>query len=254
MYKNSIWDELAVEEAVEQPNTAESTTEPVVSAEPEVKTEAVTEPIAPINEYEIDGEKYTLEQIKEFRTGSMRQADYTKKTQEIAETRKQNADAIELYQFLKDNPDIASQLSGLSKGSNTQKVTDKLSNPSNERLDSMSIEFETMKINNELNLICAKDKTVTDLDILQVANKNNVNVETAYNIWKGQNSDKILKQKLAEQSLSFTNKIKENNNVTKTLIKPGDITAPSADFGLSADQLSYATKLGMTAEEYKKWS
>lgn len=38
--------------------------------------------------YEIDGEKLTPEQIKEFKAGYLRQQDYTKKTQELAEERK----------------------------------------------------------------------------------------------------------------------------------------------------------------------
>lgn len=42
-----------------------------------------------IDVYEIDGDEYTADQLKEFKKGYLRQSDYTKKTQEIAEERKQ---------------------------------------------------------------------------------------------------------------------------------------------------------------------
>lgn len=58
-------------------------------------------------EVELDGEleTFTLEElIEELEEGALRQSDYTRKTQEVAEQRKFNEDAIGFYEQLAANP------------------------------------------------------------------------------------------------------------------------------------------------------
>lgn len=61
---------------------------------PEVVAPEVTEvaPVVPnevpVDKYTIDGEDVTLDQIKEWKQNGLRQSDYTRKTQELAEQRK----------------------------------------------------------------------------------------------------------------------------------------------------------------------
>lgn len=57
--------------------------------------------------FEIEGEKIPLSKIKEWKEGSLRQDDYTKKTQTLADQRKSLQYLMTLDNFLKRNPDKA---------------------------------------------------------------------------------------------------------------------------------------------------
>jgi hypothetical protein len=74
------------EESTEKENDQVETTD---SGESDVETPTV----------EIDGEKYTLDEVKEWKKGNMREADYRKKTQELAEAKREIARA-------KENPSV----------------------------------------------------------------------------------------------------------------------------------------------------
>ena len=50
--------------------------------------------------FEIEGEKFTAEELVEFKNSGLRQADYTRKTQEVAEQRKVVAQELEQVQGL----------------------------------------------------------------------------------------------------------------------------------------------------------
>jgi hypothetical protein len=78
-------------------------------------------------------------------------------------------------------------------------------------------------------------------------------VKDAYTLWRGMNFDKILKDTLAKQSASLTQQIKKSNSTVTTLMNPNDKTNNN-NFGLSDVQMRMADKLGMSYEEYKKWS
>lgn len=63
-----------------------------------------------IDVYEVDGEEYTAEQLKEFKKGYLRQSDYTKKTQEIAEEKKQALKLKEDYSERLKRADVSIEL------------------------------------------------------------------------------------------------------------------------------------------------
>ena len=253
MLSNEWYEELAVTEETPTESNSEVTaevTEPEVEstegAESEVKE--TTEEPAPISEYDIDGEKVKIDDIKEWRKGFLRQSDYTKKTQEVARIRKENEDAIELYNFLRDNPDIAKQLSEVAP---TQKErAEKIVNP---QIDDLSYRLSYMQIENDINRLKASNPDFDEVEVLNLATENNLPVEQAYNMWLGKNYNSMVEKKLKEQSSKLTEEIKKNGTATKSMIKAGDTSNKSGNYGLNEQQLSYADKLGMTAEEYKKW-
>lgn len=253
---NSAWLELAVGEAPEGEATQttegevapDTTTEPV--AEPVTTPDA--EPVAPTEEptFEVDGEKYTAAQIKEFRTGNLRQQDYTRKTQELSRAREENKDAVELFNYLREHPEIAKKLS--EEAPEVKSKTDAL-DPLTQRLNNMEMQFNTKEIDRQLEAILSKDKMVTDMELLNIANENHMTIDKAYQYWKGENVDKIVANKMSEQSKKLTEQIKKNGLDTKTLIQPGDKPTATGNFGLSEVEVAYAEKLDMTSEEYSKY-
>jgi hypothetical protein len=203
-----------------------------------------TDPVTP-SEYDVDGEKVTLEQIREWKKGNMRQGDYTRKTQEIAKQREAYKDAVELYEFLQKNPEYAQKLAELDPNKSVKAPVDP-------RIQEIDIKLNTMEIERQLSEIKSKDSDANEVEILQIANDNNLSVDKAYKIWLGDNHEKLLQKKLAEQSAKLTQNIAKGKQETKTLIGEGD-KPNTKTYDLSAAEMQMADKLGMTYEEYNKW-
>jgi hypothetical protein len=100
----------------------------------EEKLGEVTEPAQPEGEseeventegkeeptYDIDGEKYTLSQLKEWKAGNMKDADYRKKTTELANQRRQyeqEKEQLARYQetidYINKDPELLEQVNAL---------------------------------------------------------------------------------------------------------------------------------------------
>lgn len=196
--------------------------------------------------FNIDGEEITPEQIKEWKKGHMRQSDYTRKTQELAALRKQAADAMELYEYLKANPEIARRLE--SEAPEYAERTKDIINP---ELQEINVKLTAMEIEKFLDMKKLTDPDFDEVGVINIAQQERVPIEKAYEMWKGRNLDAIVQKKLAEQSKNLTKQIKNNNEQTKTLItkKSGDAN----DFGLTKTEMEMASKLGMKYSEYAKW-
>lgn len=220
---------------------AEQTTED--SADGEGETEQTD---APPSEFEIDGERLTAEQIREYKKGYMRQSDYTKKTQAAAQEKRENAEAREVYDFLRANPEIAKRLAEEAPEQAAKAPT--MMNP---ELQDINVKIQTMEIEKSIELLKMKDPEMDEIEVLQIANDLRVSVDSAYETWRGRNFDKILEQRLKKQSESITQKIKGNSEKTKSLITP---KAKAVGLhGLSDAEVSFAAKMDMTPEEYAKW-
>jgi hypothetical protein len=200
--------------------------------------------------FEIDGEKLTPQQIKEYRQGYLRQSDYTKKTHEIANLRKEHKDALELYEYFRANPHLAQKLSELEDDG--AKDINNVYKPQDPKLVEIDTKLKAMEINHELELIKMQDPNVDEVAILNLANEEVMPIAKAYKLWKGENHDRILKEALAKQSQELTEQIKKSNSSVTTLINPNDKPA-DVSFGLSDVEMKMAEKLGMTYQEYKKW-
>lgn len=233
--------EPVVETPVEA--TQEVTETPVVEETPEV--------IVP-TEYDIDGEKYSLDDIREWRKGNMRQSDYTKKTTELANQRKEAKDALEIYDYLMKKPELVQKLYELDVDNPTEvkNVQEKL-DPVARQVQELNQKLLIKDIETELKEITSKDKMVTDVELLELANEMKCPISTAYDIWKGKNLDKILKNNEIELKRSLAEEIKSNATKTKTLISQTDAHNDNGDLGLSEQQIAFAERLGMTKEEYK---
>jgi hypothetical protein len=92
---------VSEEEAPEEEAAETEPTDEVAVSEPE-ESEEVTEPETSIDDseelyVEIDGREINLKDIKDWEQGNLRQSDYTRKTQELAEERKTFKANVEQY-------------------------------------------------------------------------------------------------------------------------------------------------------------
>lgn len=233
----------------------ETTQEPAVGIETNVEGAVTEEEQKIIDKYNIDGEDFSVDEIREWRKGNMRQSDYTKKTTELANKRKEMNEALELYEYLSSKPDLVAKLSELDSDNpvevaKAQKSLDPISKELNELKQKMAIK----DIDMELAQITDKDKSVSDVDLLEIANEMKVPLKVAYDLWKGRNMDKIIKQKELELKRQLAEQVKKNADVTRTAIKPTDGNNETGSYGLSEEQVAFANKVGMSLEEYKKYT
>lgn len=201
--------------------------------------------------YEIDGEQYTLDQIKSFRQGY---DSYTKVQNDYQALQQQSSEALELFNYLKGNQELSKKLyeydQELQGG-----LQNKLPSQEKEMFQNMQREINVMKIEKQLASIEAKDPNVDKVQLLTLANQNNISLDLAYNVLRGMNFENELKKSLENQSKDMTNQIQNNAKITKTLITEGDNKSGGQDlnFGLSTQEVTMAEKLGMSLEEYAKW-
>lgn len=235
---------LAVEEGAEG-TPVDTLSTPTEATLPD--TTAPVEDTPEISKYNIDGEEFTVDEIREWKRGNMRQSDYTRKTQEIAKQRKEAQEALEVYNYLMSNQELVKKLVELDTENplEANKAKEKL-DPIKKELEDVKTQLKIKDIDAEINSIMSKDKLVNDIELLQIATDNKCDINTAYKLWRAENMDKIM----AEKEREITERIKRNADVTKTLITPTDKTPEVETYGLSEMETIYAERLGMTAQEY----
>lgn len=254
MFKDYILNLLAAaemeNEASEETLVTEDNTQENVEEQIEEKVEEET-PTA-LSEIDLDGEKLTLDQIRELKKNNMAFSDYYEKYERLQALEREQSEAIELYKYLQSKPELVEQLYKQDQGLTERGV--KIPTEYENRIQEVETKFRRMEIETALNSIKAKDSSVNELELLQTANNNKCSIETAYNIWKGENFDKLLETKLKEQSKSISKKIQQNADVTKTIINDGDGQEKNdGKFGLTDVEIAFARKIGLSAEEYSKW-
>lgn len=241
-------------ESASPENTPTDTGQPEELNKEEAPKEEPKEQEVP--KYNIDGEEYDLDTIKQWKQGHLRQSDYTKKTQEVAAIRKEleaerakSQDAQDIYNFLQENPHIAQQLYDTStkEGTEVPKVQQK-SPYEDPRVDKVMYELELQKVESKLNEIMKNDPDVDDVELLNLANERDLDLETAYTLWKGQNVDKIVKKKQSE----LQKKLQANANATGTMINSTD-KGVTKGLGLTEREVAMAKRLDMPMDEYAKW-
>jgi len=214
---------------------------------------AVVNTPTPITEIELDGlGKVKIDDIKEWKQGYMRQSDYTKKTQTIAQQRKEAEQALELYNFLKANPVIAQQIAD-GKPVNTANTPLNNLNPALQEVDDVRRELSNMKLDMELERLKSKYK---DFDEVEVINKAaELGIEDLEFVYKGMKADTEdnLKETLKKQiEAELLQKIQQNNSATQTIIAPTNVPAVDNNYGLTDAENALCEKAGWDKEAYAK--
>lgn len=252
----------------------ETVVTPEVPVTPE--TPVVEEPVVP-DKVIVDGEELTLEQIKEFKAGYSRTQDYTQKTQEAARIRRENAEAIQLYEYLKTNPKIAEAMLKSNEATPADIQQLSLLDPQVARTQQMERELNDMKLQKEIERM---QSTYDDFDVmavLQVAHEKRLNnLEDAYAIVRGQRvatpaatpavatpetqaaapSSPVdvdaLRKQLRDEVLAEL--AKESSDV-RTIISSGNTKAPESpkEIVLTAEEKAVADKMRLPYDAYAKW-
>ena len=222
-----------------------------VSTEEEVSEEEVdSSEVISQNEIEIDGEKLTFDQIKQFKQGY---SNYSKQVNDYKALQEQSKEATDLFNYIKGNPELAQKLYEFDAELSNGDLKDKLPSKERDEISALRREMTAMKIETELSSIKAKDSSVDEMALLQIATEKGLSLDIAYKVWKADNFDTTLKGKLKEQSKSITKDLQNAKKSTKTLITEDQGKADDGTFGLSKQEIAMASKLDISIEDYAKW-
>lgn len=223
----------------------------------EPKVEEVTE----VQKYNIDGEDYTAEQIKEWKLGNMRQADYTKKTQEIAKQRKETEEAISLYEYIKNNPDVATALRDVDYSGNVDEKLKSLT-PEQQKVQELEYKLAEKELNETINNLKTKYTDFNEVEVMQECDKRQIyDLEFVYNAMQGAKEqtkvdiDTIRKEAIEEAKKQLMAELKANSDSTTTIITTESgqkITTEPADT-LTTEEKRFCDKRGYDYNEYAQW-
>jgi len=234
--------------------TENSQPEVVVETNPQA-TETTVEPTVVENtipdEIEIDG--IGKVKVSELKNGYLRQADYTKKTQELSNSKKELEEAVKVYDYLKAHPDIAGEMVKKSEGVGTSLTSEgKRINELEQKIFDMTLQLEIDRLSKKYDdfevrdvLITAKEKNMTDLEDaykLTVASKKANPQEVDATALREQLRREILKE------------LEEEGNGTRTLVgvKSSKATSPTTAVISQAEQ-RVAQRMRLSNEEYITW-
>lgn len=213
--------------------------------------QAVEEKVDVSSQVEIDGEVLTFEQIKQFKQGY---TGYSKQVSDYKALEAQSKEALDLYNYIKGNKDLAQKLYEFDQELNEGSIKEKLPSPEKEAITSMQQDMNMMKIERDLGAIKAKDSSVDEMALLQIATEQRLSLDIAYKVWKADNFETSLKTKLSEQSKNITKSLQDAKTATRSLItEDSDKNADDGRFGLSEQEFKFAERMEMKPQEYAEW-
>ena len=233
-------------EATETDPTPEATTEPT---EP-------TEPATPaLQELEIEGiGKVKIDDIKEWQKGNLRQRDYTRKTQELARQREELAEAVEVFNYLKENPQIVQALQTIDEQGIVDRGVMQKTSPENAMMKQLYYNQKSMEVDMQLDKLRDKYGEFDAVEVINMATQ--LKTEDLEHAYKLVNYDKIAvdQQKLKEQvKAELKAELEQNRFKTQTIVSaPSSQMQPNLNT-LTPEEIRVATGMGLSAEDYSKW-
>jgi len=257
-YEGTALDTSLFEEEVqptEEPEQTEEVAETVDSyAEESATEEVITDtPSGPVK-YNIPGiGEVTEDEIKEWRNSGLRQGDYTRKTQELARQRAENKDAIELYQYLRNNPHIVQALKSADQNPNSVMQT---SAPTVENDMLRQVMYNQKVIETDMKLAALKQK-YGEVDEIALFNKaaelRTDDLESVYKIINYDNTRIDEAALIAKAKAELRAELESAKGSVGTIVDTRQTQPMEQQVTLTADQKRVAAAMGMSEKEYIKW-
>jgi len=241
--------------------------EEVVNTEDDSVVEVIdeTNPEPPIEESpeaveEIDIEGVGPVALDELKKGYLRQSDYTRKTQEVAEQKRLiEEEIIKLQNSRGGQTQQVQQFVNQQQNYDTptQLPPELAQNPFARKIVEMEQRMYDMALRNEVSEMKAKYDDFDVVKVLTIArDKGITNLDDAYKLHKAsvpvvpQDTDKLREQIRAELLEELSN----DKEATRTLISATDKKVqPTPKGTITSQENKIASAFGMSAKEYLKW-
>jgi hypothetical protein len=239
------------------PPVTDPVTQPGAGTEPPVTAPGtpVEQPATP-QEIEIEGiGKVTPAQIKEWQSGSLRQSDYTKKTQEIARQREELKEAQELFEYLKANPHLVQQLQD-AEGKPVNREIVSTVTPEHGMMKEVFYNQMSMMIDKQIADIKSTYgvDTIDEVALFDKARELHTNdldfVYRALNFNKTPMDEKALIERAKEE---LRKELEADKVATRTIVGAGNPPITQTQGTLTDAEKRVAAGMGMKEEEYLKW-
>lgn len=212
----------------------ESTDQTVKEAEKEVIVAAPSTKVK-IGEEEIE--------IEELKRGYMRQSDYTKKTQSIAEAKKENQIAIEALELIKSDEELM-----MKYGEKISKK--KATAPESEEVKKLRAQLELVQLETEIVKLSAKYKDFDEVKVLTAAKEIGVtDLEFVYRALREDNEvDEVeLREQIKKELLS------ELSTPSTISMTGAGVKAAAKEVKITSKEATIAKAFGMSEADYTKF-
>lgn len=217
------------------------------NTESETSTEVPTLNLDGIGEVKLDD-------IKEWQKGYLRQSDYTRKTQELAKQREEVATAVEVFDYLRNNPNLVSQLKQLDTEGTMNTGVMNQTTPEAGMLKQLWYNQKSMEIDHQVDKL---KRQYGDIDEVALFNKaaelKTDNLEYAYKIIAFDNKPLNEKDLVERAKSELRNELEQSKNATKTIVSSNSTQMQSQQTALSSAEKRVALGMGLTESEYSKW-
>lgn len=191
--------------------------------------------------------------IDELKNGYLRQSDYTKKTQTLAQQQRELANVAQLYDKVKENPERAQQLA--------QEFNVPQLDPQVDFVTELQNKYHDLLLEKEIGEMQAKYPDFEVREVLEVAQaKKLTNLEDAYHIVKATKSSSdskdtpidvnSIKEQIRQELLK---ELELERNTTSIITSGNGAPVTNNQPVLSDAELRVARNMGMPPEEYAKW-
>ena len=243
-----------------QTETIETQTEPEVvdttvddSGATEVQTEEVEVNNQP-DTVHIEGfGDYTLDELKEFKNGYLRQSDYTRKTQELARQREEANEALEVYEYLRNNPHLVNALMQMDNGQ-VNPVVQKAT-PENAMMQQILHNQKAMEIEMKLNDL--KSRYGNDVDEVALFQKaTELKTDDLEFVYKALQYDNLVAQQSNAVQAAATQmqaEIDANKSAVSTIVGTNQGTVTRPQKSLTDAEKKVAAQMGISEADYLKW-
>ena len=243
-----------------QTETIETQTEPEVvdttvddSGATEVQTEEVEVDDQPETVHIEGFGDYTLDELKEFKNGYLRQSDYTKKTQELARQREEANDALEVYEYLRNNPHLVNALMQMDNGQ-VNPVVQKAT-PENAMMQQILHNQKAMEIEMKLNDL--KSRYGNDVDEVALFQKaTELKTDDLEFVYKALQYDNLVAQQSNAVQAAATQmqaEIDANKSAVSTIVGTNQGAVARPQKSLTDAEKKVAAQMGISEADYLKW-
>lgn len=208
----------------------------------------------PITELEIEGVgKVTPEQIMEWRSGNLRQSDYTKKTQELARQREQMHEALELFEHLKKNPQLIEAIAENGDAYTGNVV--RTATPEHEAIQQIMYNQKSLEVDLKLNDLRSRYGDFDETQLFERATAlgtedletvlKSMKYETVAGIDENAIIEKAKKQLMAE--------LEAKKSSVATVVSSKSGTVAKNKVTLTKEEQRIADGMGISYKDYVKW-
>ena len=190
----------------------------------------------------------TADEIREWRNSGLRQSDYTRKTQELAQQREELKDASAIYEYLKAHPYLVDSIKQAERNPQFNQIA-----PSAEKdaIRGLQYQVQSMKVDSELQSLHERYGDFNEDELFRIATENKTN-NLEMVLKSMMYNDKPSTSAIEEAKRQLKAELEQDRDTVSTIVTNKSFKKRNTP-KLSKEEKHVAEMMGMTPREYAKW-